>query len=184
MLAVLCVYVIWFFRNPERVTPADADAIVAPADGLVVAAGIVPCPDFEGGQALRVGVFMSLFNVHINWTPCAGTIERAQHFPGRFLNAMVDKAAEENERKVLLLRRAGDNARVMVKLVAGLVARRIVCPLEAGDIVQTGEKTGLIRFGSRVEVLLPANARLCTAVGAKVRGGMTVVARLEPGDKA
>lgn len=172
---LLFVYILAFFRNPERSGPADTDAVYAPADGLVVSAGLVPHADFEGGQALRIAIFMNLFNVHICWAPLSGRVTAAKHHAGRFLNAMVDKCAEENERKVLGMDFAG-GARAEVKLVAGLVARRIVCPVEAGDTVARGEKMGLIRFGSRVEVLLPADSRLETRVGQKVRGGQTVVA--------
>jgi len=172
-------YIIFFFRNPQRVTPAAENVVVAPADGTVVAAGIAAHPDFEGGQALRVAIFMSLFNVHMNWAPVDAEVLEVEHIQGRFINAMHDKAAEENER-VLLALRGLDGARVVVKLVAGLVARRIVCPLKPGDKVARGEKTGLIRFGSRVEVWLPASSLLRVTVGMKTRGGETVIASMEP----
>jgi phosphatidylserine decarboxylase len=175
---VAAAYVLWFFRNPERMTPRRPDAVVAPADGRVVAAGVVPSEDFEDGQALRVAIFMSLFSVHVNWAPVGAKVTAAEHFPGKFLNAMDDKSGEENERKVMRLETPG-GTRAVLKLVAGLVARRIVCPLEAGDSVAHGEKVGLIRFGSRAEVLLPASSRLQVSAGMSVRGGETILALLE-----
>jgi phosphatidylserine decarboxylase len=177
LLAVLFFYTLLFFRNPVRNAAADADAIICPADGVVVACGPTGDQAGLGAPALRIAVFMSLFDVHINWSPCAGRIVSAEHFPGRFLNAMDDKSSAENERKVLLVERH-DGRRLAVRLVAGLVARRIVCPLEPGDQVAAGEKIGLIRFGSRVEVILPADATLRVAKGDRVRGGETVLATL------
>ncbi len=174
---VLATYVLWFFRNPDRTIPAREGAVICPADGKVVAAGIVPAEGFPGGQALRIGIFMSLFNVHVNWAPVSGKILSAVHHPGRFLNAMDDKSSEENERKILEIS-GPDGERVVLKLVAGLVARRIVSPLETGDTLAAGEKIGLIRFGSRAEVLLPATSRLKVSLGDRVRGGTTIVAIL------
>lgn len=173
----LFVYVIAFFRNPERYSTTDPEAIISGADGKIVAAGLVSNPDFEGGQCLRIAIFMSVFDVHINWAPCAGKVVAATHHAGCFINAMEDKCAEENERKVIVIETATGH-QMIVKLVAGLVARRIVCPLDAGDELKLGEKIGLIRFGSRVEILLPTSAELLVRPGMVVRGGETVVARL------
>jgi phosphatidylserine decarboxylase len=177
ILLLVAVYILFFFRNPKRPGTAVRGAVIAPADGKVVAAGVVANPDFDDGQALRIAVFMNLFNCHMNWAPYSGSVEAASHHCGRFLNAMEDKCAEENERKILLLR-SPDNILIQVKLVAGLVARRIVCPLEKGDRVDRGDKIGLIRFGSRVETILPANAVLRVRVGEMVKGGETVIAEL------
>lgn len=182
VLLVVFAYIVFFFRNPQRQTPGGADTVIAPADGKVVAAGIVPAADFPDGQALRIGIFMSLFNVHMNWAPASGTVTSAHYHPGRFLNAMDNKSAEENERKILELVTVSGRPFV-VKLVAGLVARRIVSPIAPGDRLQRGEKIGLIRFGSRVEMLLPADSQLEVAVGARVYGGQTVIARM-PGETA
>lgn len=182
VLFVLLIYVVWFFRNPNRSCPPDPSLIISPADGKVVAAGIVPHPDFPDGQALRVAVFMNLFSVHINWSPCSGRVVTADYIPGKFLNAMESKCGDENERKVLTIDRT-DGAKVIVKLIAGLVARRIVCPIEQGDEVTQGEKIGLIRFGSRAEVLVPHTSSLEVYPGMNVRGGETVLAVLR-GDKA
>jgi phosphatidylserine decarboxylase len=177
LLLVLLIYVLAFFRNPHRVSTSNPTAIIAPADGKIVSAAIVSQPDFETGQALRIAIFMNIFNVHVNWSPIDGKVERAEYFPGKFINAMEDKCGEENERKLLWMR-ARDGSLVLVKLIAGLIARRIVCPVDKGDALEKGEKIGLIRFGSRVEVILPATCALQVACGTFVRGGETVIAIL------
>ena len=171
------VFVLAFFRNPERYHEVSPGAVISGADGKVVAAGLYPNEDFPGGQCLRIAIFMSVFNCHINWTPVAGRVIKADHFPGLFLNAMHDKSAAENERKVLVLEAEGGQ-RVEVKLIAGLIARRIVCPVAQGDVLKQGEKVGLIRFGSRVEILVPADSQLHVRPGMMIRGGETLVATL------
>jgi phosphatidylserine decarboxylase len=168
-------YTLWFFRNPNRPTPRNPAHYLAPADGTVVATGLVKHPAFPNQQALRIAIFMSLFNVHMNWAPCDATVEDVQYYPGKFLNAMEDKSSEENERKILTLRDVTGQI-VVVKLVAGMIARRIVSPLEKGDRIAQGEKIGLIRFGSRVELFVPAHYKLCVRVGEKTYGGVTVLA--------
>ena len=176
LLLVLALYVLWFFRNPQR-TPSStsAQAVISPADGKVAAIGIVPADGFDDGQALRIAVFMSLFNVHMNWSPMSGTITADSYFPGKFLNAMDDKSSDENERKILHLR-TPQGKNIVIKLIAGLVARRIVSPVTTGDEVRQGEKIGLIRFGSRVEVLLPPDSELKVSLGEMVQGGHTLLA--------
>lgn len=182
-LLILFAYVLYFFRNPERESPPGAAVVISPADGKIVATGLVPSDAFEGGQALRIAIFMSVFNVHMNWAPLSGIVQRAEHICGSFINAMENKSCEENERKILALR-TDAGFPVIVKLVAGLIARRIVCPLEQGDRIERGDKIGLIRFGSRVEVLLPPNCVLEVSNGMHVRGGETVIARIvEVGDR-
>lgn len=167
-------YIAWFFRHPQRQFQRSPAHLLAPADGTVTAVGIVPHPSFPDGQAVRVAIFMSLFNVHINWSPCDGVVEKTEYFPGKFLNAMDDKASDENERKILYLRCRNEDP-VIVKLVAGLVARRIVSPLETGDELEQGETIGLIRFGSRVEILAPIHYRPLVKKGEKVRGRISVL---------
>lgn len=174
----LGIFILAFFRNPERYFKKQPQkGILAGADGKIVAAGIVPHEDFPDGQCLRVAIFMNVFNCHINWSPFKGVVESAEYYPGQFLNAMEDKCAEHNERKIINLR-TEDGQLIVVKLIAGLVARRIVCPIEAGDELEKGEKIGLIRFGSRVEILLPANSELHVRPGMIVTGSETVVAVL------
>jgi phosphatidylserine decarboxylase len=173
----MATFVFWFFRNPDRLGPEDPLAVWSPADGRVVGFGIVAQPDMPGGQALRIGIFLSLINVHVSWSPIAGRVSRTAYVPGKYLNAMNDKSATENERKLVVLE-SKSGQRVELMLVAGLVARRIVCPLEEGDHLKRGEKIGLIRFGSRVEILLPAESDLMVQPGDFVAGARTVLARL------
>lgn len=174
---IALVFVLAFFRNPERYHKSSPGAVLSGADGKVVAAGLVPNDEFPGGQCLRIAVFMSVFDCHINWSPVAGRVLKATHYRGCFINAMHDKCADENERKVIVLEAEGGN-RVEVKLVAGLVARRIVSPIDGGDQLSQGEKIGLIRFGSRVEILVPADSALHVRPGMMIRGAETVVATL------
>lgn len=177
LLMMALVFVLAFFRNPERYFKRIPGAVFSGADGRVDAAGIMAHDEFPGGQCLRIAVFMSVFDCHINWAPVSGKIISAVHHPGLFMNAMHDKCADENERKVIVLQ-TDDGHRVEVKLIAGLVARRIVCPLEAGDEIRQGDKIGLIRFGSRVEVLLPAESALHVRPGMMIKGSETLIATL------
>ncbi len=171
---ITAVYVLWFFRHPRRPIPLEKNVLLCPADGTVVAVGQVPHPAFPDGQAVRVAIFMSLFDVHINWSPCDAIVERTEYYPGKFLNAMEEKSSDENERKILFLR-TSEGELVVVKLVAGLVARRIVSPLERGDQVTRGETIGLIRFGSRVEILAPSIYQPCVQKGDRVHGRTTIL---------
>jgi phosphatidylserine decarboxylase len=188
-LAVLTLGVLAFFRDPERVTPRDDSMIVAPADGLVTLICTVVPPremtadDGSGQPALadvpvtRVSIFMSVFDVHVNRTPIGGTIRRVVYIPGKFLNADLDKASEENERQHFVVER-GDGVRVGFTQIAGLVARRIVPFVKAGDIVASGQRVGLIRFGSRVDVYLPAGTEPRVLIGQRIVAGETVLAVL------
>lgn len=188
-LAVLTLGVLAFFRDPERVTPRDDSFVIAPADGLVTQICTVVPPremtadDGSGQPALpnvpvtRISIFMSVFDVHVNRTPLGGTIRRVVYIPGKFLNADLDKASEENERQHFVVER-GDGVRVGFTQIAGLVARRIVPFVKAGDIVACGQRVGLIRFGSRVDVYLPAGTEPRVLVGQRIVAGETVLAAL------
>ena len=188
-LAVLTFCVLAFFRDPERVTPRDDNFIVAPADGLVtLITTVVPPREMtaEDGSTLpglaetpvtRVSIFMSVFDVHINRAPIGGTIRRVVYIPGKFLNADLDKASEENERQHFVVER-GDGVRVGFTQIAGLVARRIIPFVKAGDIVASGQRIGLIRFGSRVDVYLPAGTEPRVLIGQRIVAGETVLAVL------
>ncbi|WP_404481973.1 phosphatidylserine decarboxylase [Novosphingobium sp. BL-52-GroH] len=188
-LAVLTICVLAFFRDPIRVTPQDERAIVAPADGLVTLIGKVPPPreltvdDGTGSAPMaaepvtRISIFMSVFDVHINRTPIAGTVKRVIYIPGKFVNADLDKASEENERQHILIER-GDGLRICFTQIAGLVARRIVPFVKPGDIIAAGQRVGLIRFGSRVDVYLPAGTEPKVLMGQKIIAGETVLAVL------
>ncbi len=185
-LAVLTLGVLAFFRDPERVTPRDESMIVAPADGLVTLICTVTPPremtadDGTGMAGLtetpvtRVSIFMSVFDVHVNRTPIGGTIRRVVYIPGKFLNADLDKASEENERQHFVVER-GDGLRVGFTQIAGLVARRIVPFVKPGDIVAAGQRVGLIRFGSRVDVYLPAGTEPRVLIGQRIVAGETVL---------
>ena len=178
-----------FFRDPERVVPQGADLIVSPADGLVTLIQQVPppaelqVPDGQEAAGLsdepltRISIFMSVFDVHINRAPIAGTVARVVYIPGKFVNADLDKASDENERQHVLIERA-DGVGVAFTQIAGLVARRIVPFIKPGDIVAAGQRVGLIRFGSRVDVYLPRGTESKVLLGQKVIGGETVLAEI------
>lgn len=188
-LAVLTLCVLAFFRDPVRVTPQDDRFVMAPADGLVTLIGKVPPPreltveDGSGSQPMstepvtRVSIFMSVFDVHINRTPIGGTVRRVIYIPGRFMNADLDKASEENERQHILIER-GDGQRICFTQIAGLVARRIVPFVKPGDIIAAGQRVGLIRFGSRVDVYLPAGTEPKVLLGQRIVAGETVLAEI------
>jgi phosphatidylserine decarboxylase len=181
LLAGVSVWVAAFFRDPIRTTPQDPSLIVAPADGLVTMISRVSAPPElagEGGlsgEFSRVSIFMSVFDVHINRTPIAGRIARIAYVPGKFLNADLDKASEDNERQHMLVERA-DGVRIGFTQIAGLVARRIMAFVQVGDQVAAGERVGLIRFGSRVDVFLPAGTGAQVLLGQRTIAGETVLA--------
>jgi len=188
-LLLLSAGVFAFFRDPERVVPQDDSAIVSPADGTVIQIETVEPPlelqiddgsGFTGlpsGAVTRVSIFMSVFDVHINRTPVGGTVRRVVYIPGRFINAELDKASEENERQHILIER-GDGLRIGFTQIAGLLARRIVPFVKPGDIVAKGQRVGLIRFGSRVDIYLPAGTDPRVMIGQTVIAGETVIAAL------
>ena len=174
---ILTAWCVFFFRDPERVTPVDDRFVVSPADGVVSFVGPAVPPRELGLGAVeltRVSVFMNVFNCHVNRAPVRGRILRVDYRPGKFLNADLDKASEENERNGLVI--DGPHGPLAVVQVAGLVARRIVCWAEAGADISVGERFGIIRFGSRLDVYLPAGAAPRVAVGQTSVGGETVLA--------
>lgn len=179
----LTIWVAAFFRDPVRVTPQGTDLIVAPADGLVTMIERVPVPPELAGEnclgsapLVRVSIFMSVFDVHINRTPVAGSIRQVIYISGKFLNADLDKASEENERQHVLVE-GRDGRKVAFTQIAGLVARRIVSFVKAGDIVASGQRIGLIRFGSRVDVYLPDDISCQVVLGQRSVAGETVLGR-------
>ena len=188
-LGLLTFCILAFFRDPARVTPQDDRFIVAPADGLVTLIGKVPPPreltldDGSGSRTMaeadvtRISIFMSVFDVHINRAPIGGTVRRVIYIPGRFLNADLDKASEENERQHIMIERA-DGLVLGFTQIAGLVARRIVPFVKPGDIVASGQRVGLIRFGSRVDVNLPQGTEPRVLLGQRIVAGETVLAEI------
>ena len=174
---ILTGWCAYFFRDPERVTPVDDRLVVSPADGVVSAVGPAVPPRELGlgaGELTRVSVFMNVFSCHVNRAPVRGRIARIEYRPGRFLNAELDKASVENERNGLVI--DSPNGQLGVVQVAGLVARRIVCWTEAGNDIAIGERFGIIRFGSRLDVYLPQGATTRVAVGQTAVAGETVIA--------
>ena len=183
LLVLVTIWVAAFFRDPVRTTPQDPDLVVAPADGLVTMISRVPAPlelAGEGGLAgefTRVSIFMSVFDVHINRTPIGGTVRRIAYVPGKFLNADLDKASEDNERQHFLVERE-DGLKIGFTQIAGLVARRIMSFVKEGDRVEAGERVGLIRFGSRVDVYLPTGTGPRVLLGQRSIAGETVIAEI------
>ena len=182
LLAGLTIWVAAFFRDPVRATPQGAGLVVSPADGLVCQIASVEVPrQLDGalapGAYTRVSVFMSVFDVHINRSPIAGTVSRVVYVPGKFLNADLDKASEDNERQYFVVTGA-DGTAIGFTQIAGLVARRIMRFVKEGDTVAAGQRIGLIRFGSRVDVYLPAGTAPTVALGQRTIAGETILGRL------
>ncbi|MDQ7779050.1 MAG: phosphatidylserine decarboxylase [Planctomycetota bacterium] len=179
--AMAAVFPLVFFRDPDRKPPADADAFLSPADGTVADIGPVQELEFIQGEALRIGVFMSIFSVHVNRAPCAGTVEYVRHRPGGYRHAMSEQARISNESNLLGIVAAPRGVRVGVRQVVGSVARRIVCACKPGDTLEQGQRIGMIKFGSRLELLVPVTAAFTPAVkvGDKVKAGLTVLGRFE-----
>jgi phosphatidylserine decarboxylase len=184
-LAWVCVvaalYIAYFFRDPDRVTPQREGLIIAPADGRIAAIETVQPPTEMGlgsEQRVRISTFLSVLDVHITRSPVSGRIVRSIYVPGSFLNAADDKASDENERRVMIIQKT-DGTEIGVVQIAGLVARRIVPFLHEGDSVGVGERLGLIRFGSRVDVYLPVGKHALVSVGQTATAGETVLADLQ-----
>ena len=182
LLMVLALWVAYFFRDPERSGERGGGLVIAPADGRVVMITEVDEPAFLHGKALRISIFMNVFNVHVNRYPVSGTVRFVHYNPGKFLNAATDKSSLENEQMSVGIERASPGSgpiRVLVRQIAGLVARRIVTYSREGDVVEQGERMGIIRFGSRVDVFLPTSASPMVKVGETTTAGASVIARLE-----
>lgn len=172
---LLAIFFLWFFRDPERAIPDEAGAVVSPGDGKVTDVA----PVTVGSQKqTRISIFLSVFNVHVNRSPIAGVIRDIRYQRGKFLNAMNVTSAEQNEQNIVTVE--GDGQTVIFKQIAGLLARRIVFHPKVGDRLERGERVGLIKFGSRVDVLFDASARVSVKVGDRVKGGASVLAYLQP----
>jgi len=179
LFTLFCLY---FFRDPERVTPSRAGVLVAPADGRVVAASLAaPPPELGLGseQRWKVSIFLSVLNVHVNRIPIDGVVTRIAYHHGAFVSAALDKASALNERNALAIRLM-DGQEIAVVQIAGLIARRILCDVREGDPVITGQRFGIIRFGSRTDLYLPAGIRPLVDIGQTMIGGETVIAELQP----
>ncbi|HVU29613.1 MAG TPA: phosphatidylserine decarboxylase [Sphingomicrobium sp.] len=184
ILVGLTIWIAAFFRDPVRTTPHGDRLVIAPADGLItMIARVPPPPELRGPDALgqgdftRVSIFMSVFDVHINRAPISGRVRRIAYVPGKFVNADLDKASEDNERQYFLIEGA-DGVKIAMTQIAGLVARRILAFVREGDVVEAGQRIGLIRFGSRVDVYLPAGTSPKVLLGQRTIAGETVIAEI------
>jgi phosphatidylserine decarboxylase len=180
LLTLLWFQTVWFFRDPRRNIPKDPGLLLSPADGTVTDVGEVEAPGFPGGRAFRVGIFLSVFNVHVNRSPRAARVRGISYCPGKFLNAMKTECSSENEAVTIDLEDAATGQPVRVKQIAGAIARRIVCWLRPDEELQAGQHIGMIKFGSRTEVIVPVDSvvEALARVGQKVKGGETALLRL------
>jgi phosphatidylserine decarboxylase len=175
---LLAGFFLWFFRDPQRRIPAEAGLIVSPGDGKVTEAVRIDTPN---GPRQRISIFLSVFDVHVNRSPIAGELTAVRYQKGRYLNAMNPDSADRNEQNVVTVR--GEGCEVTFKQIAGLLARRIVFKPSQGDRVERGQRVGLIKFGSRVDVLVPAEAAVCVKPGDRVKGGASVIAAMTAGER-
>ena len=176
---VLATFFLWFFRDPERLIPAGDGLIVSPGDGLVTETATIDTPE---GQRKRISIFLSVFDVHVNRSPISGVLTSVRYQKGQYLNAMNPASADRNEQNVVTVR--GGAFEVTFKQIAGLIARRIVFNLQEGDTVERGQRVGMIKFGSRVDVLIPVEAEFRVKKGQRVHGGASVLAQMPQGDLA
>jgi phosphatidylserine decarboxylase len=174
---LLALFFLWFFRDPERTVPAGEGVIVSPGDGLVTETAAINTPE---GPRQRISIFLSVFDVHVNRSPIGGVLSSVNYQKGKFLNAMNPASAERNEQNTITVRGQGADAgfEVTFKQIAGLLARRIVFGFKEGQAVTRGQRVGLIKFGSRVDVVLPGSATLCVKVGERVKGGASILAEM------
>ena len=175
-LALLGGFFLFFFRDPEREPPVDPGIVVAPADGRVLVAGPPEAPDVPEGAWRQLSIFLSPVDVHVNRAPIAGVVTHVEHRPGRFLAAYRPEAGAQNERTEVWFEQGGQ--RVVCRQIVGVLARRIVCRAAVGDTVRAGDRFGIMKFGSRIDLFVPGTTRLEVAVGQRVRGGETVMATL------
>jgi phosphatidylserine decarboxylase len=173
---LLAAFFLWFFRDPRRTIPSDPGLIVSPGDGLVTETVTISTPE---GPRQRISIFLSVFNVHVNRSPIGGVLSRVKYQKGEYLNAMNPASADRNEQNAVTVK--GEMFEVTFKQIAGLLARRIVFNFAEGDRVERGQRVGLIKFGSRVDVVVPAEAALRVKVGDKVKGGASVLAAMQTG---
>lgn len=180
LFALLTVFTVFFFRDPDRQFDSEPGILLAPADGRILSVEKLEHHDYIGGPAWKVSIFLSIFDVHINRIPCAGSVDYVKYIPGKFFKAFLDKASDENEHTEIGITTTSGQ-RLVVKQIAGLIARRIVCRLHEGDQVATGARFGLIKFGSRTELFVPIDSEILVAKGDHVKGGATVIGRLAEG---
>lgn len=173
LVAIVFIFHFFFFRDPEREITLGENLILSPADGTVIKVDQVYEPIYMKEQARRVSIFMSVFNVHINRMPAEGQVEFVQHQPGKFLIASQDDASDNNEQTAIGLKTAG--GKILFKQIAGLIARRIVCRAKEGDAVKAGQRFGMIKYSSRVDIFLPLSVKVQVKVNDKVKGGLSII---------
>ncbi len=174
---VLTLFVLFFFRDPDRTVPAGGNLVVSPADGRVIVIKDIYEPTYLKQDVKQISIFLSVFNVHVNRSPVGGTVELVKYNPGKFHVASMDKASLDNEQTAMLI--TNGKHKVLVKQIAGLIARRIVCYARPGDAIKTGDRYGLIRFGSRVDIFLPRETELKVKVGDRVKGARDIIGVLK-----
>jgi phosphatidylserine decarboxylase len=182
LMAAVLIWILSFFRDPHRDCPLDASLILSPADGKVTDVGVVESPEFDGGKAFRIGIFLSIFNVHINRSPCRATVDKVEYKCGMYKNALNPDSSRFNESNyVYMTRLEHPEDRVMVRQVSGAIARRIVCKAIQGQVLDPGEQYGMIKFGSRTELYVPdrPDVKCLVSVGQPVRAGLTVLVRYQ-----
>jgi phosphatidylserine decarboxylase len=172
---LLACFFFWFFRDPKRPVPVEAGLVVSPADGKITEVARIQTP---GGERIRLSIFLSVFDVHVNRSPIAGRVREIRYQKGQYLNALNPDSAEKNEQNIVTVQ--GEEFDVIFKQIAGLLARRIVFRFRVGDFVERGERVGLIKFGSRVDVVLPGHAHVRVVLGQRVKGGASVLADIQP----
>jgi phosphatidylserine decarboxylase len=175
---LMTAFVTWFFRNPERKSPGDVKVIVSPADGRVIKIEDVIQNDLLNGPSKKISIFMNVFNVHVNRVPYSGTVSAIRYREGKFLSANLDKASSLNEKNSILIN-TDNGKKILTEQIAGLIARRIECWLQVGMNVNKGDRFGLIRFGSRLDVFLPVDTVISVSIGDKVRAGETPIGWLQ-----
>lgn len=174
---LISAFIIQFFRDPKREIPDDASAILAPADGKVIC--VEQSHDvYQNKEAIKISIFMNVFNVHSNRSPIDGEVVSLQYYPGKFVNADFDKASVENERNAMIIKTT-DDEKITVVQIAGLIARRILCYTQVGHLLSRGERYGFIRFGSRVDLYVPLNAKILVTIGQTVKATETILAKLD-----
>ncbi len=173
LFGVLAVFNVYFFRDPHRIVPTDPRKIISPADGKVVVIEETEEPEYFKEKAIKISIFLSVFNVHVNRNPISGTVEYLNYKKGEFLAAFNHMASEKNEQMAIGIK--GENGKVLFKQIAGLIARRIVCELKTDDQVTQGERMGMIKYGSRVDVFMPVGTKITVKKGDIVKGGLTIL---------
>jgi phosphatidylserine decarboxylase len=176
---LLAMFFLWFFRDPQRDVPKGAGLIVSPADGLVTETVRIDTPQ---GPRQRVSIFLNVFDVHVNRSPIAGEVTSVRYQKGKFLNAMNEESAERNEQNIVTVQ--GEGMEIVFKQIAGLIARRIVFNHREGDRVERGQRVGLIKFGSRTDIILPAEAEILVKTGQRVKGGSSIIAEVPESELA